>query len=1720
MNRIQGRSEVVSQVVESVNFSFYTDEEVRAISVKKITNPILLDNLGNPVAGGLYDSALGPLDLQGSCITCGEASLLCPGHYGHIELALPIYNPLVFKMLVKILKSSCPYCHCLKMKKDKLDSKSEKLEFIAKGDLIEATNVMEQYISATSEIQAQPKKANSQRLLQKWKRQPWTSAQCIAFREAVREILAEMPTRKCDNCGAHVPGIKSEGVGKIFQAPLAKHLKAANIGKGLRLISPIVTGSGSSGEAKDGMNESEEILETKYGLSDEALESKESEVSSIEEHDHEGKRGKPEESSTIRGLELTDAELSTQPRFLTASEVKERLRCLWSKEERLCSLIWGAVGGQNQVSFKGQGSGWSMFFLQAVAVTPNRFRPPNRINEMLVEHPQNVYYGRLIQANIQLSEFLKDIDLHPASKSSAIFNLEKATLLWLSLQNAANALIDSTTVTGSKADQGSGVRQLLEKKEGLFRMNMMGKRVNYACRSVISPDPYISVNEIGIPPYFATRLTYPERVTPWNIQKLRNAVENGHSVHPGATHVEDEQGTVINLSNLKKHQRLAVAKTLLSTPGAASANSAGVTSTGDLEGSRAVGKIVYRHLRDGDIVLVNRQPTLHKPGVMAHRARVLKGEKTLRLHYANCSTYNADFDGDEMNVHFPQDEVGRAEAYQIVNANQQYVVPTSGEPIRGLIQDHIVGASLLTKRDTFLTKEEYQQLVYTACVSMASGRFTKKSLVGVAEYDIPISPVAPAIYKPRALWTGKQVVTTVLNFITQGRPPYSFKRVGRVSGDYWGKNSQELKVVVKHNELLCGVIDKAQFGKFGLVHSFHELYGPEDAGQLLSVFSRLFTSFLQMHGFTCGVADLLLKPDMEQERKEKLLRTEEVGDSVHARYVGIDLDNETEIGIESVKQEVEKALQTRGEPASSRLDVLMSSALNRITSNVNNMLFPKGLLKPFPKNCLSLMTVTGAKGGLVNFTQISSLLGQQELEGKRVPRMISGKTLPCFPPWDTGARSGGFISDRFLTGLRPQEYYFHCMAGRDGLVDTAVKTSRSGYLQRCLMKNLEGLKVDYDYTVRDSDGSMIQFLYGEDGVDVSKTSCLSEFKLLAANKKLVSQRIGAAQRKDKRRKKTTSSSEYEHNSDSVYGSFGGAYIKDMPEAMKKKLRAFIETKSCRKRELLRLRKQRHIEEFNDLMAMKYLSSLAQPGEPVGVLAAQSVGEPSTQMTLNTFHFAGRGEMNVTLGIPRLREILMTASRDISTPIMTCPLKIGKTREDAEFLASKLRRLRLSDLLEKIEVGVVPLSVLNQKATKVYKVRLKLYPPDRYPEHINLQFSECERAVREVFMPSLIKEMSHALSGKSGKHAVSVLSVSQLGEDSGESLKRTTTEDNTEDTKALSKNRRMEDGEQIEDVDDDVVDEEGADAEKRRGQETDEMGYDEEDEEEKAIAEQTRITDDSNLEEMGEEEDENDGFVYDDETTNRNSDSQKIRTRKSPENQKAEKIITKSAKRKMKQEAVEGVALVVSEQSVFEIQFSVDRHSPQILLPAMLGILQIVEKVVRRVTVRSVPGIERCSVIDYKGNSNRPALQTDGASFQGFWEIGEELDLKELTTNSVAAMLQVYGVEAARATILSEVQTVFGSYGIAVNSRHLGLIADFMTFQGGYRPCNRVGINASPSPFLKMSFETATSFLTDASLQGQTDHLRSPSARIVLGQPVQVGTGTFDLLQCVDAIATH
>ncbi|URE17427.1 DNA-directed RNA polymerase [Musa troglodytarum] len=1176
---------------------------------------------------------------------------------------------------------------------------------------------------------------------------------------------------------------------------------------------------------------------------------------------------------------------SSGQKHLLPSEVELILNNLWKNEANLCMLVSGIHCKSLSITRGNKGS--AMFFLKTLLVPPSKFRPAaGTSGRGVLEHPQNTLLSKVQQANIGLKNCIIADPDHP-----------DILRRWMDLQKTVNVLFDSTKGFAKSDKEASGIRQLLEKKSGILRQKMMGKRVNFASRSVISPDPYLAVNEIGIPPYFALRLTYPERVTPWNVNKLRCTIINGANIHPGATHYKDKE----------RMYKLQASQTMRNAISRKLPTSRGMTAQlGMGPESEFEGKVVYRRLQDGDIVLVNRQPTLHKPSMMAHVVRVLKGEKTLRMHYANCSTYNADFDGDEMNVHLPQDEISRAEAINIVNANKQYIVPTSGHPIRGLIQDHIVSAVLLTKMDTFLTREEYHQLLYASCVppTSYSQRNGSGQKVSVSWSDYEIQPLPPAIWKPTPLWTGKQVITAILNFVTRGHLPLTIEKRGRIQKEYIGEDHTLFVLHVHNNDLVHGMIDKAQFGTYGLVHAVHELYGPDVAGMLLSVFSRLFTSFLQMHGFTCGVDDLLLSQKSDMEREKILEKSETQAEEVHMRFT--------------------RTKDGDGDPM-------------KLQREIEKALFPNGLSKPFLKNCLSLMTTTGAKGGLVNMTRISSLLGQQELEGNRVPRMVSGKTLPCFPPWDISSRAGGFICDRFLTGLRPQEYYFHCMAGRDGLVDTAIKTSRSGYLQRCLIKNLECLKVSYDHTVRDADGSVVQFIYGEDGVDVLKTSYISEFKMLSDNQNVVLQKFS------------------DQIADTSLAK-SNAYIRELPCSLRDKATDFV------------LKKQKSSphqinQDFMKLMKLKYLSSLAEPGEAVGVVAAQSVGEPSTQMTLNTFHLAGKEDMNVTLGIPRLQEILMTASKDIRTPLMNCPLHAWKTKDDAERLAAKLRRVSVADVVERMEVCTVPFSIHGNQISTIYKLKMTLYPSELYPSFSELTLEDC----REVLETTFVEAMEEAIA----KHVDTIFKISDIKVVSGK--EENDFKEGVDEDESRNKSSMVEENADGGDEDDESGDDQGTDSKRRKQQANDEVEYDDGIEKESFVAagehdEETRSGFESDIDHVEADEDYlmgggSPGFDMDLATPE--SPSKADSTPISEDDKKKSKSVekgkketkSKAKKPKSSKKKIRRTIHVMAEGLKFEVHY-ISRSEPRILLA------EIAQRTAKHVYVKEYKNIERVGMGDF------------------------------------------------------------------------------------------------------------------------------------------------------------
>jgi DNA-directed RNA polymerase I subunit RPA1 len=1328
---------IVSRQVSGVSFSMASPEDVRSLSVQQIKHPYVLDELGHPIAGGLYDPKLGPFDKNSLCATCSLSYGLCPGHFGHVELVVPVYNIVLFKDLYSLLKAMCLNCCRFRVRLLTIEKTIAKLKLLDAGIVgaVQLVDTITDDIALKDDERATVEKAEMVSLnpsidmidlaLGKLKRfvsktldkardaenrevhsgpfGKW-STNCLVMRKKVVENFMEtcMTIKKCENCEHACRRVRKDGVAKIF-------LSTESVSKGRQLQQSLPSALSH-------------MFVVRRPLQDGPVMAAQSDEQARE--------------SSVQNAEMTV--------FLTVLHVIELMRQLFENEIDLVSLLFSPKTISRACDYR-------MFFIEVLPVAPSRFRPLSTMGEEKFENPTNVYLSSILKTNLRLVELRSEEvlkqkaavttqkDQQPDEIKQNI--LESIVQTWIQLQHDVNILIDNTKAINNRGKQlPAGIRQILEKKEGLFRKHMMGKRVNYAARSVISPDPHLQTCEIGVPEIFAKRLTYPEPVTSFNVKTLRQAVINGPEVHPGATHIMYEDGTLASLGSFNYESRVALANQLLTPQNVGNPT----THLGDSMIPRTTcygNKKVLRHLIDDDVVLMNRQPTLHKPSIMAHIVKVLYGEKTLRMHYANCNTYNADFDGDEMNLHFPQNEVARAEALTICHADRQYLAPTDGKPLRGLIQDYVVSGVLLTSRDTFLDEDDCQQLLY-GCLPNWHHR----------EWLM----LPPAVVRPRRLWTGKQLVSILIYNMTKGLPRLNMHGQSKISAQSWsGTRSHQTEedtlpdedyVFFMDGELLSGVLDKNQFGStaFGLVHACDELYGSEISGTLLTALGRLFTKYLQFVGFSCRIDDLILTSECDANRRHHLAEAQQIGhrtlwtfaglkdhvipsSDVSSRSHELTWNSDTTIDPTLVARAIETKI--RNPEALNLLDSMMKRAMNNITTRVIGTCLPDGQLKQFPSNGMSLMILSGAKGSHVNLSQISCLLGQQELEGHRVPMMISGKTLPSFRPFDLSARAGGFIADRFLTGIGPQEYFFHCMAGREGLIDTAVKTARSGYLQRCLVKHLEGLQVHYDHTVRDIDGSIVQFHYGEDSLDVTKQKYLYQFDFSAENYRALLRKYRPDDplihsldlRKAPKYARRPLQSPRIH--DPILSWLNpSTHLGAISEKFDQSLRAYLEshtkdltTENMPKRTIsgksdttrlpdsipkMIVTSNGHVNheltpaKYQALMWFRYLHSLVDAGECVGLLAAQSIGEPSTQMTLNTFHFAGFGAANVTLGIPRLREIIMTASKTIKTPMMTLPLRSDVSEQTARLLCNSLNRVFVSTILKKARVHETWLRIVS------------------------------------------------------------------------------------------------------------------------------------------------------------------------------------------------------------------------------------------------------------------------------------------------------------------------------------------------------------------------------------------------------------------------------------------
>ncbi|KAM4622215.1 DNA-directed RNA polymerase I subunit RPA1 [Polymixia lowei] len=1696
--------EVPWRRLEGMSFGMYTAAEIRKLSVKLITNLSFLDGVGNVAANGLYDLALGPSDSKEVCSTCCQDFHNCPGHLGHVELPLPVYNPLFFDRLYLLVRGSCLLCHTLTCPRAAIHLLLNQLKLLDHGalqEVYEVEQVLNQFLEGNGQATATEIQEVLQEFTQKTIRNKpggTTTSKPIKHLVEKRSSLIgnfwkiHMKSRKCPNCGCGRSVVRREHNSKLI----------------------ITMPTGGQTEDQTGVD----LMA--------------------------GKRG-----------------------YLTPNTAKEHLNKLWEKEGFFMKCLFSGVQEEprsEQDAERGSSCYPNLFFLELLVVPPSRYRPVNRLGDQMFTNGQTVNMQAVMKDSSVIQKLLALIaDEKVTQEEEVSEEKDKAFLsgipgetltdklynVWIRLQSHVNIVFDSD-MDKMITEKYPGIRQILEKKDGLFRKHMMGKRVDFAARSVICPDMYIGTNEIGIPMVFATKLTYPQPVTPWNVKELRQAVLNGPNAHPGAVTVINEDGKRTILSPTDLTQREAVAKQLL-TP---------------CSGPHKMPmKIVNRHIKNGDVLLLNRQPTLHRPSIQAHCARILPGEKVLRLHYANCKAYNADFDGDEMNAHFPQSELGRAEAYTLVSTDQQYLVPKDGKPLAGLIQDHMVSGTRMTIRDCFFSRAQYTELVYR----------------GLTDRPGRVQLQPPAILKPQQLWTGKQVVSTLLlNVIPQKALPLNLCGKSKIPSKAWiqvparatpGYNPDSMcdsQVLIRQGELLMGVLDKAHYGSsaYGLVHCCYELYGGQTSGKLLSCLARLFTAYLQLYrGFTLGVEDILVKPGANRQRK-KIIK-ESLNCGTKALQAAFNLpSNVDQAEAQSRWQDTHLNPDQRD---FNMTDMKFKEVANQVNNDINKVCMPAGLHRSFPDNNLQLMVQSGAKGSTVNTMQISCLLGQIELEGRRPPLMPSGKSLPCYQPYEPLLAAGGFVSGRFLTGIKPQEFFFHCMAGREGLVDTAVKTSRSGYLQRCIIKHLEGLVVQYDLTVRDSDGSVIQFLYGEDGLDIPKTQFLQQrqFPFIEENYEVIrqsqrldevlsrldpqaaSQHFAAIQRWKAKREgawprqggfllfsqmKLAKLKQMEVGDGSLTGGRDTATLQLMDRwrslELANQLKYIRKTLRCPEPSLgvlrpdvcfgsvsenfhnitekylshSRLQGSLDTDSLRQLLNYKWQRSLCDPGEAVGLLAAQSIGEPSTQMTLNTFHFAGRGEMNVTLGIPRLREILMIASSKIKTPTMSVPvLNNRKSLKKVKTLRKKLTRVCLAEVLQKVDVVEMLRIESKTQMFRTFKITFHFLPEERYRDDKLLTPQRILHYMETRFFLLLLD----AIKKRSAKLASMVVET-----------RRATFRDRDHDGEGPAAAAAEAEVEESGEIVDDQGNEGDADASdaKRKGKQEEEVDYESEEEEgrdEEQVGGEER-------ENLGEEEE---GAVEEDEEERTGENSSEASPQEPAGGAEMKKKKKKKKKRREEEEAMDAMrvnAVLTSSPAIESYSYDSQHElwcQVTLTLPVCkvhFDLTSVMSLLAQNAVIMETKGITRCllSETTTKTGEKETIFNTEGINMQELFNHSDVLDINRLYSNEVHAMAKTYGIEVALKVIEKEIKDVFAVYGIEVDPRHLSLVADYMCFEGVYKPLNRHAIQSNSSPLQQMTFETSYKFLKQATMMGSYDQLVSPSACLVVGKVVKGGTGLFELKQ--------
>ena len=1455
--------------VVGVQFSIMGPEEIRNRSVVEIVKHETYDK-DIPVIKGLFDPRMGTTDMDKICGTCGQNNINCPGHFGHIELARPVYHYQFINIILKILKCTCIHCSNLLINKES--------PYIA--DLM--------------------KKSNKTR---------WNEIFNLS--------------QKVSRCGQE-------------------------------------TDCGCGAKQPDKLK-----LEGMDGIS--AIWSK---------------------------LDIEDSSQKTQ--LLSVERVKEILERITDEDVNIL--------GFSDLWCRPEWMICSVFSIPPPSVRPSVKQDDSQRMDDDITHKlcDIVKTNNILKQKIDNNSRKEIID-----DWTKVLQYHIATLVDNELPGIAQAVHRSGRAL-------KAIRQRLKGKDGRIRNNLMGKRVEFSARSVITPDPNIELDELGVPFSIAKNLSYPEIVNKYNKEKLEDLLNNGVDTYTGIKLIIKKSGINITLTK---------------------------NNINDIEIEE--GDIVHRHILDGDHVLFNRQPSLHKMSMMGHRVRVMDGN-TFRLNVSVTPPYNADFDGDEMNMHAPQSISTVTELRNIASVKYQIISPRENKPIITIVQDTLLGINKLTKGEiikyigTGIDSYHFSNNTNIYPIKKTSEKisqdnvetsyFSKNQIMNIlcslSTYDgtIPEPSITININgKDVPMWSGKSVISYIIpNNINITMKNNSYDTL---PDDYLNK------VIIKNGTVKSGGLDKKIFTATskGLIHTIYNDLGPERTKDFIDDLQKITSYFLLIEGFSVGIGDMIADEDTNQKIREVI--------------------NENKMNIEKIIQEFHLNIfeNYSGKTNNQYFENKVNSLLNKTLSQTSNI----GLKNLDQKNRVTNMVNSGSKGKSTNIAQIVACLGQQNVEGARIPYGFIDRTLPHYNKFDDSSEARGFVENSFISGQTPQEYFFHAMGGREGLIDTAVKTSETGYLQRKLIKSMEDLKVDYDYSVRNNSGCIVQYTYGEDGMDSicveSQSLIIMELnteeickKFLFDNKtkwknlctKTVIKNIkkGDYDIIEKEFYKILDHKDYIFKNCLINGKVTNEikypiHIERITKNICKKNNKLsnitpieiIKGNTILKNKLqvtnqfknntiihilidIHLNPKILISEYNIqkeeydiiLTSIEYLfeKSRISPGEMVGAIAAQSIGEPATQMTLNTFHYAGvSAKSNVTRGIPRLRELL-GVTKNLKAPSTTIFLKgdYGNFQNKSQYVKNKLEYTVLKDIVLKNEIFYDPKNTIYETNiegdTKILEI---------YKEFLSLENGEDYDY--EETSPWIIRY-------------------------------------------TFNKELMMENGIVMEDVYLSIMD-----------YDIDKINFIYSDDNSKELI--GRVSIKANI--QGKEDKELNG-LYD--------QSDVLSIFKNIQEDMLSNVVIKGVKNITN--------IVMSEINVYK------QNQGEII------------------------------------SENTWMLETDGVNLLNIFN-SPYVDYSKTFSNHIIEIFDVLGIEAARSLLIEQITDVVEYEGSYINNRHIEILCDIMTNKGILTAINRQGINRGDiGPLAKCSFEDTTDQLIKAGIFGEKDKLNGVSSNIMMGQVINAGTGMCDI----------